>query len=140
MLQQLKDRYERYNEEANQARINCSPVGGLFGFGDDPKRHPCHEQFYEDVGKWTQAFLETQPDAEECFQAVRFMLTAPKVCSGADSYWMMYAAHGWCRELVGKLDAAGCGELRKLYGELYPRADRMPVQQALYKALKKGEK
>ena len=51
---------------------------------------------------------------------------------------MMYAAQGWCRELVGLLDVDGCAELRTLFDELYPKRDRMPVQQELYKALKKG--
>ena len=51
---------------------------------------------------------------------------------------MMYAAQGWCRELVSRLDADGCAELRTLFDELYPKRDRMPVQQELYKALKKG--
>ena len=36
------------------------------------------------------------------------------------------------------LDADGCAELRTLFDELYPKRDRMPVQQELYKALKKG--
>ena len=51
---------------------------------------------------------------------------------------MMYAAQGWCRELVGLLDADGCARLQELFDELYPRRDRMPVQQELYKVLKKG--
>ena len=42
-------------------------------------------------------------------------------------------------EVAGLLDAAGCARLRELFDELYPRRDRMPVQQELYKALKKGE-
>ena len=52
---------------------------------------------------------------------------------------MMYAAQGWYRALVGLLDADGYTRLRELFDELYPRRDRMPVQQELYKVLKKGE-
>ena len=138
MLQQLKDRYRQYDEEATQVRKNSSPADGLFGFGNDPKNHPCHVMFYDDVGKWVQAFLATQPDAQASFEAARFLIGAPVECSGKETYWMMYAAQGWCRDLVKHLDADGSAALRDLFDELYPRRDRMPVQQELYKALKKG--
>ena len=138
MVQQLKERYQQYDEEANLVRRKGSPADGLFGFGNDPKNHPCHETFYEDVGKWTHAFLETKPDAGAALEAARFLITAPRKCATKESYWMMYAAQGWCRELVCLLDADGCAELRDVFDELYPRRDRMPVQQELYKALKKS--
>ena len=138
MLEQLKERYLRYDEEATLVRKKASPADGLFGFGNDPKNHPCHELFYEDIGKWTKAFLETKPNAQDALAAARFLIEAPKTRASRESYWMMYAAQGWCRELVGLLDAAGCAELRTLFDELYPKRDRMPVQQELYKALKKG--
>lgn len=138
MLQMLKDRYRQYDEEATLVRKKSSPADGLFGFGNDPKNNPCHELFYEDIGKWTKAFLETRPDAKDSFEAARFIIGAPVECASRESYWMMYAAQGWCRELVGCLDAEGCGVLRQVFDEMYPRRDRLPVQQELYKALKKG--
>ena len=138
MLQQLQERYRQYDEEANLVRKKAAPADGLFGFGNDPKNHPCHELFYEDIGKWTKAFLASDPDPEQSCAAARFLITAPVECSSKESYWMMYAAQGWCRELVCRLDAGDCGKLRDVFDELYPRRDRMPVQQELYKALKKG--
>ena len=138
MLEQLKERYRQYDEEATLVRKKASPADGLFGFGNDPKNHPCHELFYEDIGKWTEAFLQTGPDARDALAAARFLIEAPKTCGSRESYWMMYAAQGWCRELVNRLDADGCAELKALFDELYPKRDRMPVQQELYKALKKG--
>ena len=138
MLEQLKERYRLYDEEATLVRKKASPADGLFGFGHDPKNHPCHELFYENIGKWTKAFLETRPDAADALTAARFLIEAPKTCGSRESYWMMYAAQGWCRELVNRLDADGCAELKALFDELYPKRDRMPVQQELYKALKKG--
>ena len=138
MLQQLQDLYRRYDEEATKVRQKSSPADGLFGFGNDPKNHRCHEQFYENVGDWVQAFLAREPDPEQSLAAARFLLSAPLDCSSKESYRMMYAAQGWCRELVKYLDAAGCAELRDLFDARYPRRDRMPVQEALYKSLKKG--
>lgn len=138
MLEQLKERYRQYDEEATLVRKKASPADGLFGFGNDPKNHPCHELFYEDIGKWTETFLKTEPNARDALAAARFLIEAPKTCGSRESYWMMYAAQGWCRELVNRLDADGCAELKALFDELYPKRDRMPVQQELYKALKKG--
>ena len=138
MLEQLKERYRQYDEEATLVRKKASPADGLFGFGNDPKNHPCHELFYEDIGKWTEAFLQTGPDARDALAAARFLIEAPKTCGSRESYWMMYAAQGWCRELVCRLDAEGCGKLRDVFDDLYPKRDRMPVQQELYKALKRG--
>ena len=137
MLEQLKERYLCYDEEATLVRKKASPADGLFGFGNDPKNHPCHELFYEDIGKWTKAFLETRPDAQDTLAAARFLIEAPKTRASRESYWMMYAAQGWCRELVGLLDADGCAELRTLFDELYPKRDRMPVQLELLKTLNK---
>ena len=138
MLQQLQERYRQYDEEANLVRKKASPADGLFGFGNDPKNHPCHEMFYEDIGRWTKAFLASAPNPELSYAAARFLIAAPVECSSKESYWMMYAAQGWCRELVCRLDAEGCGKLRDVFDDLYPKRDRMPVQQELYKALKKG--
>lgn len=138
MFQVLTERYRQYDEEAILVRKKAAPADGLFGFGNDPKNHPCHEQFYADVGKWTEAFLASEPDCAQCLEAARFLMEAPKTCASKESYWMMYAAMGWCRELVRGLDENGCGELRTLMDTLYPRRDRMPVHQELYNALKKG--
>lgn len=137
-MQQLEERYQRYRDEADLVRKISSPADGLFGFGNDPKNHPCHEQFYDDVGAWMQTFLETRPGAAEAYAAARFILGAPVECAGKESYWMMYAAQGWCRKLVDCLDAPGCAALRDYFDDQYPKRDRMPVQQELYKALKRG--
>ena len=137
MIQQLQSRYRQYDAEAALVRRQSSLTDGLFGFGKDPKNHPCHELFYEDNGKWTRTFLKTRPDTKDSFEAIRFLIAAPKEYSNRESYWMMCAAQGWCRELVDLLDADGCAKLRGLFDELYPKRDRMPVQEELYKALKK---
>ena len=71
MLEQLKERYRQYDEEATLVRKKASPADGLFGFGNDPKNHPCHELFYEDIGKWTKAFLETKPNAQDALAAAQ---------------------------------------------------------------------
>lgn len=138
MLQQFKERYQQYEKEATLVRRKSSPADGLFGFGNDPRNHPCHVQFYEDVGKLVQEFLAQEPDARQSFEVARFLIAAPVELASLETYWMMYAAQGWCRGLVDRLDPADCAGLRELFDKCFPRRDRMPVQQELYKALKKG--
>lgn len=137
MIRELKERYRQYGEEAALVRKKAKPTDGLLGFGNDPRNNPCHQRFYEDVGQWTKEFLATQPDPEDSLEAARFLIAAPKTCGSEESYGMMYAALGWCRELVDRLDGEGCAELGALLEELYPKRDRMPVQLELLKTLNK---
>lgn len=138
MMQQLRECYRQYDEQANAVNKKSSPFDGLLGFGNDPRRDPCHGQFYEDVGRWVQAFLALSPQPRQVFEAEHHLITAPKTCATEASYWMMYAAQGWCRQLVDKLDSRGCAKLQAVYDELYPKRDRLPVQAELYKMLKRG--
>lgn len=141
MLQQLKERYQQYDDEMVQVRKDASPMDGVFGFGSDPKKHPCHRRFYEDVGKWMQTFLASGPDEAACAEAASFLICEPSRRKETDTYWMTYAAQGWCRELVKSLKPADCKRLQAEMDRLYPRIDRLPAQRELYKALKKrGEK
>ena len=87
MLEQLKDRSRPYDKEATLVRKKASPADGLFGFGNDPKNHPCHELFYEEIGKWTKAFLETKPNAQDALEAAGFLIEAPRTRSSRESYW-----------------------------------------------------
>ena len=89
MLEQLKERYRQYDEEATLVRKKASPADGLFGFGNDPKNHPCHEMFYEDIGRWTKAFLASAPNPEQSYAAARFLIAAPVECSSKESYRKM---------------------------------------------------
>ena len=137
MLQQLKERYTRYEETVKKVRENAPAAAGLFGLGDDPRKHPCHGEFYEDVGRWTADFLATGPDAQMAHQAVSWIIRAAAEHRDQEVYWFMYAAHGHCRDLIPLLSRTDCAELVRFYDDHYPRRDRMPVQKEIYKLLKK---
>ena len=137
-LQELRERYRQYDEPANAVKKKSSMFDGFLGFGNDPRRDPCHGQFYEDVGNWMQAFLTLSPQPQQAYDAAYHLITAPRTCATQESYWMMYAAQGWCRQLVDRLDSRGCAGLQAVYDELYPKRDRLPVHEELYKMLKKG--
>lgn len=140
MMTKLEQIYADYYEKAAKVYKNASPVAGLFGMGDDPRRHHCHEDYYEAVGEWVEAFCQSQPTAEEATEAVRYILTAAAQHKGEPVYWYLYAAHGHAKPLIPLMKEADCRALAQWYDSAYPRLDRMPIQKEVYKLLHKGEK
>lgn len=138
MIQELKDIYRRYDEEIHKVKAKAKPTDGLFGMGDDPRKDPCHMHFYEGVEQWVQDFLKTAPDAKDALEAARVIIEAPAAHRDGPTYWFEFAAHGLSVDLIACLDAAGCKELKAFYDENYLKRDRMPVQDQVYKLLKKG--
>lgn len=139
-LQQLKDRYAQYLEEVARVYAGAKPMDGLFGWGDDPRKDPCHMRFYEDIEAGVLAFAAAGPSQEEVFQVVLFLLVQPAEHKEEPSFWFLYAAHGLTRGLIPRLTADQCTGLRDFYDANFPKRDRMPVQQEVYKLLKKGAK
>lgn len=139
-LQQLKDIYQKYVEEVAKVYKDAKPMDGLFGWGDDPRKDPCHMRFYEDVEKWAKAFGAETLTRDRAYEAVRFILETPAAYREKNCFWFMYAAQGHARELIPLLDRTQCALLRDFYDDAYPKRDRMPVQKDVYKLLKKGAK
>lgn len=137
-IQRLKTIYADYVEAVAKVYQDAKPMDGLFGWGDDPRKDPCHMRFYEDAEKWTKEFLAAGPDQEACFEAARFLLQTPEAHREQHCFWFMFAAQGLTREMIPLLTAQQCAELRTFYDEAYPRRERMPVQKEVYKLLKKG--
>lgn len=138
MVQQLKDRYDKYLQEVGKAFADAKPMDGLFGWGDDPRKDPCHMRFYEDVEQWTKDFLAGNHDQPAIFEAARFMLNTPAEHKQDHAFWFMYAAQGLCKEMLLLLSREQCAQLREYYDDNYPKRDRMPVQKEVYKLLRKG--
>ena len=138
MVQQLQQRYKSYVSELDQVYADARPADGLFGWGDDPRKDPCHMGFYEDVERWTKAFLADSHDQTAVFEAVSYMLRIPAEYRGHQGFWFMYAAQCLARDMIPMLTAQQCGSLRDFYDGAYRKCDRMPAQKELYKLLKKG--
>lgn len=139
-LEQLRVIYEKYIQDVEEVYRNAKPVDGLFGWGDDPRKDPCHMRFYEDAERWTKQFLNAAPGEAEVFEVVRFMLEIPAQYREKHCFWFLYAAQGLTREMIPLLQGVHCTGLRDFYDENYPRRDRMPVQKDVYRLLKKGAK
>lgn len=138
MIQKLKDRYEQYIAQAREARRKAGLCDGLFGMGNDPRKNPCHDSFYDAVGQWVSAFLASNPNPEDCAEAVAWILQAAYLNrEQRDVYDYLYAAQGHALPLIQKMFQTDAKALLDWYGRTYPRRDRMPVQDNVYGELKK---
>ena len=139
-LGRLKEIYAKYIQDVDTVYRNAKPTDGLFGMGDDPRNDPCHMRFYEDAEQWAKAFLAASPGEAEVYETVRFMLETPAAYKGHHSFWALFAAQGLVREMIPMLRGEHCAGLRDFYAGNYPRRERMPVQNEVYRLLKKGAK
>ena len=141
-LQQLYDLYDAYEEKAKKVRAKASRFAGAFNMGDDPRRHECHEQFYEDVGSWVAEFLAAAPDQAAVAGAVHWILETAAAHREEDVYWYLYAIHTHAKPLIPLLGREECRDLLQMYDAAYPALDRLPAQQEIYRLLKQyaGEK
>lgn len=139
-LNALRSIYAEYDETALQVRKNARPFDGIMGLGSDPRRDRCHREFYDGVQAWIEEFRSQGPEPDAVFEAVREILLAADSRRNTDTYWFCYAAHGLTADLVPLMTSEQCRTLTALYDERFPKADRLPVQKALYKKLKKAGK
>ncbi len=66
---------ENYNEAVKKMTAKLRPGDGLLGFGRDPKRDPCHMEFYEAVGEAVGRMVQEGLTPAEAEEAVRFLVT-----------------------------------------------------------------
>lgn len=134
-LEQLEQIYREYEEKLSQAAANASVFAGAFGMGDDPRKNACNQIFYEQVGRWTAAYRESNPSPGETAKAVRYILEYPARHRESGTYWMTYAAQKHAQGLLSMVEPAEAEELRAEFARLYPRTERLPVQQEVLREL-----
>ena len=139
-MEQLKACYAAYLAAVEKAEKNKSTWNGAFGLGVSTKDHPCHDDFYEAMEAWCEAFLEKKPSQNEAEEAVGYIFEMSEAHRDKLPYWYMYAAHGFTRPIIPMVSAEFAGSMRVWYNERNPRQDRMPVQREVFKLLKKQEK
>lgn len=140
MINELKTMYDEYAKKSFEVRKKAPVFAGILGLGSDPRKHPCHEEFFDATIAWTERFAASQPSAEETMEVARFLLETPPAYRDYDAYWFMYVAVGNIRSLIPLLSKEDCKALVKRFDELYRKQDRMPLQVETYKKLVKAAK
>ena len=134
-LEQLEQIYTEYEEKLSQAVANASVFAGAFGMGDDPRKDACNQLFYEKVGQWTAAFRESNPTSGEAARVVRQILEYPARHRESGTYWMTYAAQKHAQGLLSMVEPAEAEKLGAEFARLYPKTERLPVQQEVLREL-----
>ena len=140
MINELKGMYEDYLKESAEVRKKAPMFAGWLGLGSDPRKHPCHEAFYDATIAWTERFVASAPDHEQAMEVAMFELETPMQFRDYDAYWFMFVAIGNIRPLIPLLSKEDCQALVKRFDELYKKHDRMPLQVETYKKLVKAAK
>ena len=140
MINQLKQMYEEYQKKSLEVRRKAPVFAGILGLGSDPRRHPCHEEFYDATIAWTDGFVKSAPTQEEVMEVAMYVLEAPDKERERDAFWFLWVAVGNIRALIPLLGKENCKILAARFDELYKKKERMPVQVETYKMLVKASK
>ena len=135
MLDQLNGYYDAYEKELLARYEKASPMAGLLGLGNHPKDDRCNEEFYTNIENWTKAFLAASPSRQEAEAAANWMLRLAQAHRGDKTYWYCSAIQVHAKELIPMMGKEEALALQQWYDSAYPVRERLPMQQALYKAL-----
>ena len=136
--EKINEVIEAYLEKSEEVLKKSKPSDGLLGFGDDPRRNPCHEQFYGDMGRTVEEICEDDLTEDEAYCAVMTILEAgrkrecPNMCK-----WMLVACQGHTIPLLSYLSAQSKEKLKKWYDDNVPKRTRLPVEKEVYRAISK---
>lgn len=136
----LHQLYEDYLAKATKVKQSASWFDGMFGLGNDPRKNPCHDAFYEAAQQWTAGFAASAPSQETAREAASFILEAPHKHRQSEGYMYMFVAIGNILPLIPFLKKEDCRALAQQLDHFYPRLDRFPLQQQVFKALQKAGK
>ena len=146
MLTQLKTLFTDYNAAVQEVRKKARAFDGILGLGKDPRKDPCHEQFYNAVGKWTEDFLATEPSQEDLKAAALFLVEEPKNYEGiaisapaARAIMNEWLNAGWVdiKPMIGTMCPETSQMIKASLEAAYKKRDRMPLQKELLKLLDK---
>lgn len=137
--QRMEALVDDYRQAVNRLNARRRFGDGLFGFGSDPKRAPCHMDFYEGIGEEV-ARLEGL-DAQQAGEMVEWLLSLGlRKNEPALMVPMLEAAQGHALSLIPLIDPQLAATLATGYARRYPPRGRFPIHTKILKALEKRAK
>lgn len=130
--ERINNLIEDYIEEVKDAIRSSKPLAGVFGLRGGIGDSPCHMKFYDSLKELIES------GDFDAYETVRLLLHADSSYEAPDAAkFMLTAVQGLAIPLVPKLSAEQRGEFKQFLDDNVPRRKRLPVQDQLYKALKK---
>ena len=127
-----------YEEAVTEVQKNRKMFDGVFGMGNHPGNAPCHDTLDRKIQAMCTQAGET-PDAGQIREMLEAVYAAPLAWKGPEyARLMLVAVQRHTLPLIPLLPERDRAELGAWYQEAWPRRKRMPVQEDVLKALKKG--
>lgn len=128
---------DAYLQTAGELEKNRKFGDGLLGLRPGPADDPCHERFAAELEALLRECAAAKPSSGEAAEILQLLFgRADEKRMPLSAYWMLIAAQGLGRELIGLLTPEDAAGLLRFYRTRYPRRVRLPVQNQILKQLK----
>lgn len=140
VTEQMELLCQYYFEESAQVFRNAKIGDGLFGMGDDPKKNPCHQRFYDNMEQLMKECSAGNMTSKQTGEVVFALLTAEDRHKDQNETvkWMLMATQGLSLPMIPRMEAAEAASLLKWYSGYYSFLERFPMQRKVIAALKKA--
>ena len=133
----LNQAFTEYRQELEEYARKSKPTDGLLGFGRSLKDDPCHDRFDERVKEAVDGIVAASPTPEAAKQTVGMLLRSDTQSWPLAAQWMLRAIERHILPLIPFLSPDASAAFQKEYAARYKPWDRLPVQQEVFKALKR---
>ena len=125
-----------YIAEVRNILSNLRLCDGIFGMGNDPKKNPCHMNFYYELEKLVASSVSSEPTEEDAFASAELLIKAPdeKACAPV-ARCTLVATRKMAIQFIPYLTAEHKDELKRWFDDNVPRRTRMPIEKDVYDAL-----
>ena len=126
-----------YDAAVDNVQKNRKRFDGFFGLGHHPGNAPCHEIMDEKVKNLCARAAEEADPAEKAALTGAVLKTEKSWDGPEFARLMLCAIQRHTLELIPLLEDGVRRELAEWYGANYPRRERLPAQEKVYRALNK---
>ncbi len=133
----LEQAFTLYRQDLENCVKKSKPTDGLLGFGRSLKDDPCHDRFDERVKEAVDGICAASPSPADASRAMEALLRHETASWPLAAQWMLRAIERHSIPLIPLLTPEAAALFLKEYAAQYKPWDRLPVQQEIYKALKR---
>lgn len=132
LAQYIADSDELYRKKTGIRTALAASLGGT----NEIKKDPMHQKFYDDLKQAVETLAQTG-DQEACTQALEVLLQDKQKGHDLVQYGWLMAAETLSIPLVKLVPDEVLRPLWESYGKRYPKRERLPKQEELYRTMAK---
>lgn len=135
-LRRLRALTAAYLAEAEEVERSAPLLAGVFGTKGAPADDPCHARYEKDLGALLEELLADGSDPQTLRAALEIVYATPPSPCPRSAYWMLIAVQTLTEHAIPRLDPKDAAALATAYRSDYPRWQRLPSQERIFRALK----